>query len=310
MTQPIPINTRKPSLLSRVTKGILQRPIRVLLYGAEGCGKTTFASQAPNPIYMCAEDGTAQLDVARLPEPQDWSDIMAIFEALSNEPHDYQTLVIDTLDWLEPLIWREVCKRGKKSSIEDFGFGKGYIAAVDLWREFILQCIALSSKRNMHLIALGHSVVRRVEDPVTGTYDRHALKLHEKSAGLWRESMDCVLFCRVEVFLTTDSRTQKTRGSGSGSRVVHTSPTFGYDAKNRYDLPEQIPLDWHEFFQGTQKAAPDDPAKLRARLEELLPQLDEDRKGKLRKFLDSNPDARALAITLDKTITLTAVKGE
>ena len=233
------------SPLSQVKRGrITGRPVRVILYGADGVGKSTFASQAPNPIFLCAEDGTAQLDVARLPEPGAWSDVLDSVKALTFEQHDFKTLVIDTLDWLEPLCWREVCRLGGKRNIEDFPYGKGFASAVDIWRDLILQIQAMSAKRGMHLIALAHSHVKKVDDPIAGPYDRHALKLHERAAALWRESVDAVLFARVQVFTKiVDKRTEKTRAFGDGSRVVMTSPTAGYDAKSRLPLEAEIPLD-------------------------------------------------------------------
>lgn len=303
------------SPLASVRRGVLTgRPVRVVLYGADGVGKSTFASQAPNPIFLCAEDGTARLDVARLPEPGTWSDVLESVKALTFEAHEYKTLVIDTLDWLEPLCWREVCRLGGKRNIEDFPYGKGFASAVDIWRDLILQLQAMSAKRGMNLIALAHSHVKKIDDPISGAYDRHALKLHEKTAALWRESVDAVLFARVQVFTRViDERTQKTRVFGDGSRVVMTSPTAGFDAKSRLPLDAEIPLDWSVIQEAADGVTHRDPAKMLAELREMLPRLakiDADKAAKLEKFLAGKPSADAILTVLDRTRTTIAVNAD
>ena len=321
MTQVTTVNGathRAPSTtspLAQVKRGRLTgRPVRVILYGADGVGKSTFASQAPSPVFLCAEDGTAQLDVARLPEPGSWSDVLDSVKALTFEQHDFKTLVIDTLDWLEPLCWREVCRLGGKRNIEDFPYGKGFASAVDIWRDLILQIQAMSVKRGMNLIALAHSHVKKIDDPIAGAYDRHALKLHEKTAALWRESVDAVLFARVQVFTQViDERTKKTRVFGDGSRVVMTSPTAGFDAKSRLPLEAEIPLDWSVIQEAADGVKQRDPAKMIAEIREMLPKLakiDADKAAKLEKWLAGNPTADATLTVLDRTRTTIAVNAE
>lgn len=321
MTALQPINGathRAPSTtspLAQVKRGRLTgRPVRVILYGADGVGKSTFASQAPAPVFLCAEDGTAQLDVARLPEPGAWSDVLDSVKALTFEAHDFRTLVIDTLDWLEPLCWREVCRLGGKRNIEDFPYGKGFASAVDIWRDLILQIQAMSVKRGMNLVALAHSHVKRLDDPVAGPYDRHALKLHERTAALWRESVDAVLFARVQVFTkVVDKRTEKTRAFGDGSRVVMTSPTAGFDAKSRLPLEAEIPLEWAVIQAAADGIGQRDPNKLIAELRSLMPKLikvDAVKAEKLNKWLLENQSTDALLLMLDKTRTIVALQSD
>lgn len=301
------------SPLAAVRRGVLTgRPVRVVLYGADGVGKSTFASQAPNPIFLCAEDGTARLDVARLPEPGSWSDVLESVKALTFEAHEYKTLVIDTLDWLEPLCWAETCKVNRWKNLEHPGFGKGYVAALDTWRDLILQIQAMSAKRGMNLIALAHSHVKTTTDPLGQSYDRHCLKLHEKTAALWRESVDAVLFARVQVFTSVDEKTKKARAYGDGSRVVLTTPTAGYDAKSRLPLPAEIPLDWSVIQEAADGQGQRDPGKMVAELRQMLPKLakiDADKAAKLEKFLAGKPSADAILTVLDRTRTTIAVNG-
>lgn len=251
------------------------------LYGSEGVGKSTFASDAPNPIFLGAEDGTSELDVTRLPQPTSWEEVLeGITGEVMTERHDYKTLVLDTLDWMEPICWERVC-RGKKSkdgkrieTIEDFGFGKGYIAALDQWRVMLAALERLHRTRNLHIILLAHSQIKTFKNPAGDDYDRYCLKLHEKAAGLIREWCDAVLFAQHETY--THEKNGRAKGIQSGARVIQTQRTAAWDAKNRYDLPEKLPLHWGDFFDAVQAHRPADPATLRARIEELLAQTSDD----------------------------------
>lgn len=261
--------------LTAVTKGRVERPMRVLLFGVEGVGKSTFAANAPSPVFLAAEDGTAQLDVARFPEPKTWRDVFDAVDELTNGEHEYKTVVVDTLDWLEPLCWDHVVTKAsspKIKSIEDFGFGKGYVAALDEWRLLLAKFEQLRLRRGMHVIFLAHSWIKTFKNPEDEDYDRYELKLHAKAGGLLKEWSDAVLFTRYETFTNTDEKTKRSRGVSTGARVIHTQRTAAWDAKNRYDLPETLPLDWHAFAEAVKRQAPADPAKLRERIQKLLAQ--------------------------------------
>lgn len=261
--------------LSAVIKGRLERPMRVLLFGVEGVGKSTFAANAPNPIFIAAEDGTAQLDVARFPEPKSWRDTFEAIDDLIAADHDYKTIVIDTVDWLEPLCWNYVVARARSAkieSIEDFGYGKGYAAALDEWRLLLAKLEQLCARRSMHVVLLAHSWIKTFKNPEDEDFDRYELKLHAKAGGLLKEWCDAVLFARYETFTNTNEKTKRTRGVSSGARVLHTQRTAAWDAKNRYDLPSTLPLDWAAFADAVKRQRPADPVKLRARIAELLAQ--------------------------------------
>jgi hypothetical protein len=290
------ISAKTPS--TPAPRATQQRPLRVIVYGVEGVGKSTFASQAPSPIFLCSEDGTSQLDVARFPSPHSWNEVLEAIRVLTHEDHPYKTLVIDTLDWLEPLCWQHVCQLHGKQSIEDFGYGKGYVIAVEQWRILLGRLDMLVRSRRMHVVMVAHGAVRRVDDPQTGPFDRYRLKLHDKTSDVMREWVDAVLFARHEV--VTFERNGKTRGRSSGARVMHTTWSAAYDAKNRFDLPETLPLAWEELEAAVRAAAPADPSKLRAELNELIPRLDDPQKAQkaLREWAGDNP-AR-LAQLLDK----------
>ncbi len=278
MSTPTPISARPSRVaappqssrmtLTTITRGKVLAPPRVLLYGAEGIGKSTFAAGAPLPIFLPGEEGTNHLDVARFPRPETWQDVLESVRVLDQDAHDYKTFVVDTLDSLEPLVWAEVCRKGGKTAIEDFGFGKGYIAAVDEWRYFLAAVERLRA-RGMGVVLLAHSVVKTFKNPEGEDYDRYQLKLHEKSAGVLKEWSEAVLFAQLETYAPKEDR-GKAKGISTGARIVRTQRTAAFDAKNRYDLPESMPLDWQAFGDGMVAHRPADPAALKVAIEAQL----------------------------------------
>jgi hypothetical protein len=265
--------------LDRVVSGRIAKPMRVLVYGLEGVGKSTFAACAPSPIFIGAEDGTSELDVVRFPQPGTWGDVMEAVTVLTTEPHDYRTLVIDTLDWLEPLCWQQVCvqmaKPGKPPlrSIEEPGYAKGYTEAGGLWRQLTAALERLRTTRRMDMVLLAHSWVKTFKNPGGEDFDRYEMKLHKNAAGMWREWCDAVLFAAHDVTTYEDDR-KRVKGIGTGARILRTEHNAAYDAKNRYDLPALLPLDWEAFAEAATAHRPDDPARIRTRIETLLAQVD------------------------------------
>ena len=250
--------------LTALVKGKQPHPIRALLYGVEGVGKSTFAADAPTPIFLGAEDGTAELDIARFPTPESWSEVLGAVQTLTAEAHNFGTLVVDTLDWVEPLIWAHICKRDVKENIEDYGYGKGYVAALDEWRLFFAAMERLRRVKPMHVLLLAHSWIKPFKNPTGDDFDRYELKLHAKAGGLAKEWTDCVLFAEHETLVAKNDKTKRVRGVSTGARIIHTTRTAAWDAKNRYSLPEKLPLDWSDFFAAVQAAKPADPAALAA----------------------------------------------
>ncbi len=270
--------------LDAVTRGRVDKPMRVLLYGTEKVGKTTWASNAPAAIFICAEDGTSQLDVARFPQPETWSDVLDAIHQLTTEPHQYKTVVIDTLDWLERVVWESIGKRDGKVNIESYGYGKGYNVALDEWRLLTDRLDELRHKRGMHIVLLAHSWVKTFKDPESDGYDRYEMKLNAKAGGLIKEWCDAVLFAQHEVF-TKKSDTGRTRGiDGDGARIVHTERRAAWDAGNRYGLPSTLPLHWDDFIAAVRAGG--DAEKLRERVDALLTHVDEATRATANAWLD------------------------
>lgn len=260
--------------LKQIKRGKIKKPHLVLVYGVDGCGKTTFASQAPNPIFMGAEEGSNNLDVARLPSPSKWSDIEAQCLELLNNDHDFKTLVVDSLDWIEPMLFQSICDRYGVNSIEKAagGYGKGFTESVNEWIKFTKILTRLRDEKQMNIVLIAHSQITKFSDPTNQTeYDRYSLKLYKKSAELFREFVECVIFANFEMFTKKDGG--RTRAFGEGVRVVFTERRPGFDAKNRFGLPYQLPLDWNEFEKACENGQPHSPTYLREQIIELVKEI-------------------------------------
>lgn len=289
--------------LANVKTGKSAQPPRVLIYGAEGCGKSTFAANAPNPIFICAEDGVAQLGPARFPEPRSWDDVLDAIEALTTEPHNHKTLVIDSLDWLEPMCWDHICKRDKKESIEDYGFSKGQkTVAPAEWRILISRIERMCKAREMGVILIAHQHVKLFKNPEGEDFERYELAMDAKAAGMFKQWSEAVLFAQFETFASKDAKTKRVRGISTGARVLHTQRTAAFDAKNRFDLPPTLPLDWHEFASAVEAHKPADPAALLARIDAMLVTVtDEDLRAKVQISISAaNGNPAQLARIADK----------
>lgn len=225
-------------------------PPRIVLYGPHGIGKTTFGASAPSPILLPTEDGLGSLQVAHFPILRSYDAVVEAISALYEQDHDYQTIVIDSADWLEPLVWAETARAHGKDDIEAFGYGKGYLYALDQWRDILDGLNALRAEKSMAIVFLAHTEIKRFDAPDSEPYDRYQIKLQPRAAALLEEWADAVLFATFRVFTSREdvgfNRTV-TRGIGDGTRVMYTEERPAFKAKNRYRLPPELPLDWSAF---------------------------------------------------------------
>lgn len=235
-------------------------PPRILIYGTEGIGKTSFGSNADRPIFLPTERGlSGHPDVQRFPLATSFQQVLVYLGELATEDHDRKTLVVDSVDWLEPLIWKQVCEENKKENIEDVGggYGKGYNFALDLWAQY-LQCLDyLNEERKMTIIQIAHAQIKRYENPETAPYDRYGIKLQDgkscSASAKLLEYSDIVLFANYQVTVIKEEKhfnKERKRAVGSDERILYTQERPAYKAKNRYGLPEEIPFDKNgEYWQ-------------------------------------------------------------
>lgn len=238
------------SLLQKVTKGRKHRPRRTLLYGVHGIGKSTWGSQWPEAVVVPTEDGIGDLDVASFPLCRSASDCYRAAIELSGgeDAHPFKTVVLDSADWLEQLIWRQVCEKEGKKSISDFGYGSGYSKAASIFRD-ILGALDACRNAGLHVLVLAHSEIKRFENPAGDSFDRYQPKLHRDVSGLIQEWADEVLFANYKTHVKkTSEGFNRERGVGiGGDRVIYTSEQPSHLAKNRLGLPEQMGFNFDEY---------------------------------------------------------------
>lgn len=238
--------------LDSIKTGKESIPPRIMLYGTEGVGKSTFAAQAPAPIFIQTEDGLAQIGADRFPLATTLRDVMEALTALYTQEHKYQTVVIDSLDWLERMVWDEVCSDQGVKTIEKAsgGYGKGYADATAKFRTMTAALDAMRAKKGMACIMIAHSKVEKFEDPEEGVYDRYSPRLHKGASALLTEWADVVAFAsrRLIVQQADDGATRaRPVGKDGGERVLRCVGGPACVAKNRYNMPMEMPLLWSAF---------------------------------------------------------------
>ena len=249
-------------LLEQITTGRSPAPRRLMLYGTHGVGKSTFASRAPKPVFIQTEDGLGEIECDKFPLAATFDEAMQALSELYTDKHGFRTVVVDSLDWLERLIWSEVCRKRNVESIEDIGYAKGYVFALTQWREFLEGLTALRNDKGMMIVLIAHARIERFENPETESYDRYVPRLHRLASQVVQEWCDEVLFASFRVLtrqMDEGFDRKRTRGIGTGERILRTVERPAHVAKNRLNLPEEMPLDWNAYAQhltDTSTAAP------------------------------------------------------
>ena len=231
-----------------INTGVVKTPLKVIIYGTEGVGKTTLASKFPKPLFIDAENGSGALNVARYPYPTSWQMLMSEVQEFLNNPQGYKTLVIDSIDWAEAKAIEMICAGMKVNGIEDIGWSKGYTYLNEEMGR-LLNLLTEVINRGVNVVLIAHMVIRTITKPEeTGSYDRYELKLKQAKNGnncqLVKEWADLILFCNYREFLVADKTTGKKKATGGKERIMYTEHAATWDAKNRFGLPEVLPLDF------------------------------------------------------------------
>lgn len=231
-----------------ITRGKKHTALKVVVYGPEGVGKTTFASQFPGVVFIDTEGSTNHMDVARTDPPKNWAELMAQVKWFGDHADQIGTLAIDTLDWAEKLAIRDVCEDKEIKSIEEIPYGKGYVFVKDRFNKLLEALDALRDK-GVHIVLTAHAQVKKFEQPdELGSYDRYALKLNEKNISpLIKEWSDLLLFANFRTDIVTDEKTKTKKATGGKKRVMYTTHSACWDAKNRFDLPDEMPFDFGQI---------------------------------------------------------------
>ena len=214
-------------------------PPRLLIYGIEGIGKSTLGASAPDPIFIPTEDGLDRIDTDSFPLCQSFEDMMKCVQTLKNEKHSYRTVVLDSADWGENLIFARVCKQFGATTVgkADGGYQRGYEHALNYWHQLIAVLGELRTEKGMIVILIAHAKIEKHDDPETTPFDRFSPKLHQKANALLCE------WCDATLLATREFGAAKGEKSG-GKRILRCIPSATCVAKNRYNLPEIMPLEW------------------------------------------------------------------
>lgn len=232
-----------------ISQGPILSATKLVLYAVEGIGKSTFASQFPNPLFIDTEGSTNTMNVRRLPAPNSWQMLLQEVQYVRDTPGLCSTLVIDTIDWAERLCIDEVCKTHQKNGIEDFGYGAGYTYVYEAFGK-LLNLLSDIVEHRINVVLVAHSMIRKFEQPdEAAPYDRYQLKLidtpKKSVANMVKEWADAVIFANYKTVVEkTDSGKAKARGN---KRVMYTQHNACWDAKNRWGLAAELPFDYQQI---------------------------------------------------------------
>jgi len=238
------------SFMNGLVKGKQELPPRICIYGNHGIGKSTIASQFPEPIFINTENGLDSLDVTSFPKAGEISDVVENIKTLLKEEHSFKTLVVDSVDWLvEPLISKDI---ESSYDAKDLGYGKNQVYVAESFREILQGLDSLRRKRMMNIVLLAHSNVIRYENPLTEPYDRFSPKLPNRCNALLQEWCDVIGYAGFKIIIKKADvgfNNTVSRGVTTGERLLHVVENPAFIAKNRYSCPESFEMKYEEIIK-------------------------------------------------------------
>ncbi len=224
-----------------ITRGRIGGAKKIVIYGPEGIGKSTFAAHFPEPVFIDTEGSTKDMDVARFDKATSWAMLLQQVKYVIDHSDICRTLVIDTADWAEQIEIESLCEQKGWTGLEDAGYGKGYTYSAETFGRF-LNLLEDVIAKGIHVVMTAHAQLRKVELPEEmGAYDHWEMKTSKKVAPMIREWADAVFFANYKTRVIEVDKKKKAQG---GQRVMYTVHTPFWDAKNRYGLQEELPFDY------------------------------------------------------------------
>ncbi len=230
--------------LRNVTTTRRALPPRVLIYGPPGLGKTSLAAEFPAPVFLDVEQGLpAGVDAATFGEVTSYDDLMSAIASLYDDDHEFGTIVVDTLDRLEPLVWAKACADNRWDSIEAPGYGKGYVTADRYWRDMLEGLNALRKDRGMAVVMIAHSTITNFDSPTSAPYSRYDIRLHKRASAIVQDEVDAILFVNQDATIVEEKQGKDVKSrhaTGGGTRWIHCEGRPAWCAKNRFGMPDKI----------------------------------------------------------------------
>jgi hypothetical protein len=224
----------------KIESGVLGTPVKAVVYGTEGIGKTTLASKFPAPLFLDTEGGTRRLDVQRM-RIRHWTELEGAFLDLARDSSGFHTVVVDSADWAEKMAKNYVCEKANKPSIEAFGYGKGLVLVGEAISR-LLESADRVVDRGVNVVFVAHAKTVRVSPPdQTDGYDRYELKMEKGSSPIFKEWADLVLFCNYRTHIVEGEDGRK-KAKGGRDRVMFSVRSPAFDAKNRFGLAPELPM--------------------------------------------------------------------
>jgi len=306
------------SLLSQSTKGKQLRPQLITIYGPNKVGKSTWACSFPKPYVADIERGTHHLDVERFDNINDLATFKTLTREILETKHDFKTFVVDSVEALESLIFKDVCREGNVDSIEKYekGFGKGYVRSAEYMEEIMHMLQAITQKRGMDVILIAHAHTKSHSDPSELTaYDRWTLRCNKNMTAVIKDLSDNIFFATNKVYVKKDG--MKGKGIGDGERIIYTEWRPGFDAGNRLDLPFELPFPkenpYQAFKEALALAKPKTTEELKAEITELLkgiPASDEQLKTKVVASFEAAGNDYSMLLAIRDRLREKMKKGE
>jgi hypothetical protein len=230
----------------KIESGKKQKPIKAVVFGPEGCGKSTMGAAMPSPLMIDTEDGTGYIDCSRV-SATNWADFSAATMELGRDQHGHKTIVFDTIDAAERMLADYVAEKHQKESIESFAYGKGWLMLAESFSKFLKACDQIAEHANVLLIC--HSTVKKFSPPdEADAYDRYEMRLSKHVLPLVKEWSDLIGFINWQDTIVTQQDGRK-KATGGKKRLLHLERCAAWDAKSRLDLPACLPVDSAESLQ-------------------------------------------------------------
>lgn len=262
---------RRRVSLGDITAKSRRLPLRIIYHAVPGFGKTSFAAQFPNPVFLCdaSETGLETLidsgqlgETPHFPPIETWQEVLDAVTALTEDEHSFKTLAIDTMGGIERLCHEHVCRRDYGGDWGDKGFSsyhKGYDVSLADWRELLQRLDTLRERRNVRIVMLAHTRVTQFRNPEGEDYDRFEPDTHRKTWALTHKWADLVLFGNYITAIDKKPGQQKGKGRGGTQRMLYTERSAAWDAKHRHGLEPQIllgdsPTEAYQSFLEAMKA--------------------------------------------------------